>query len=78
MSLKIKLVRSPRSLHGSLHGFRTQRIVLPSNCFLCLLLWPTMLQHRHVPDSSGSEAETILCTKASRDSYDNAAKRLSY
>jgi len=32
----------------------------PENCLLCRVLWPTILQHRHLYPNHSSEAETLL------------------
>ncbi len=62
MSASVNLVVAQRTSDS----FRTHGNTLLATCLLCRVLWPTTLQHRHLPLVDSSEAKTILRTKMGR------------
>ncbi|MDX6574395.1 MAG: hypothetical protein QOE96_348 [Blastocatellia bacterium] len=48
---------------GSSHRIRKHKPTLDGKCLLCRLLWPIVVQHRHLLFDHSLEARTLLLTK---------------
>jgi hypothetical protein len=57
MSPRVHLVASRRSSHN----FGTSEISSYATCLLCHVLWPRILQHRHLRLDYPSEAKALIC-----------------
>ncbi|HWN09517.1 MAG TPA: hypothetical protein VNO50_09670 [Pyrinomonadaceae bacterium] len=53
-------------------GYREPTQPMTSNCLLCLVLWPAIVSHRHLPPDDSSEAKTLFLTQM-RPANDAAA-----
>lgn len=51
------------TLASELSNSSQQHHPSPAGCILCQLLWPRILQHRHLPIEASLEQDTILITK---------------
>jgi hypothetical protein len=45
---------------SSSHSSQKHAASLPASCILCRVLWPRVLQHRHLVVDAASEAKTIV------------------
>jgi len=55
----------------SSHSFQKHGTSLPATCLLCRVLWPRILEHRHLQLDSASEAKTLIATRI-RPTNDNS------
>ena len=51
---------NPAVTRTSKHSTQNHESASRENCILCRVLWPTILQHRHLPVDPSSEATTLL------------------
>lgn len=64
---------NPVTAHGSRHSFRQHGATLRATCLLCRVLWPIVVQHRHLLFDYPSEAKTILFTQKQSRERSNAS-----
>jgi hypothetical protein len=50
-------------VRSSSHSSQKHGASLAAACILCRMLWPRILQHRHLLVDCSSEAKTIVITK---------------
>ena len=53
---------NPVTARGSSRSFRQLGAAVPATCLLCRVLWPIVVQHRHLVFDQSSEAMTIFLT----------------
>lgn len=51
---------NPAVTRTSKHSAQNHESASRENCLLCRVLWPTILQHRHLLPNHSSEATTLL------------------
>ena len=49
---------NPVAARASRRSFRKHGIALRATCLLCRILWPIVVQHRHLPPDYSSAAES--------------------
>jgi len=54
---------NPVTARGSRPGFRKHESTPRATCLLCRVLWPIVVQHRHLEFACASEAKTAIGTK---------------
>jgi len=55
---------NPVAACGSRRAFRKGESALRATCLLCRILWPIVVQHRHLPPDYSSAAESSERTRA--------------
>lgn len=53
---------NPVTARASRRSFRKHGTALRSTCLLCRILWPIVVQHRHLLFDCSSETNTLLLT----------------
>lgn len=54
---------NPVTARGSRRSFRKHGPAVRATCLLCRVLWPIVVQHRHLPSNYSSETKSSLRTQ---------------